>query len=477
MTRNRFSLSQQQLLRQRLNPAQVRLGRLIEMSAPEFEDEVRRTVDENPALETIDTPQESNSRETDDDFNETAEQLQLADYAPDDIPAYRLHDAAAHTAERYESVAAAEPDSAAESLLAQLADTDLEPADRDIAAYIIGSLDANGYLTRTPAEIADDITFGAGVDTDPAEVESVLTYLRDNLEPAGIAATDLRDCLLLQLRRSRPTVESRTAIEILTRYFDLFSKKHYDRIAAAIDIDRAALDRALDLIRSLNPKPGALLEQPSESDRLRYIIPDFTVDTDSEGHTTVSLNGHVPELAIEETFRIEPDSPEAAGMRPDALAFIRTRREQAAEFISLARMRSLTLLAVMEAIVSLQAPFFTDYDPASIRPMVLRDIQDLTGLDLSVISRATATKYVATPRGTFPLKMFFNESVGQGDSAASRPAVTEAIKALIDAEDKDRPLSDARIGELLAERGMQVARRTIAKYRESLGIPVARLRK
>lgn len=477
MTRNRFSLSQQQLLRQRLNPAQVRLGRLIEMSAPEFEDEVRRTVDENPALETIDTPQESNSHETDDDFNETAEQLQLADYAPDDIPAYRLHDAAAHTTERYESVAAAEPDSAAESLLAQLADTDLEPADRDIAAYIIGSLDANGYLTRTPAEITDDITFGAGVDTDPAEVESVLTYLRDNLEPAGIAATDLRDCLLLQLRRSRPTVEIRTAIEILTRYFDLFSKKHYDRIAAALDIDRQALDRALDLIRSLNPKPGALLEQPSESDRLRYIIPDFTVDTDSDGHTTVSLNGHVPELAIEETFRIEPDSPEAAGMRPDALAFIRTRREQAAEFISLARMRSLTLLAVMEAIVSLQAPFFTDYDPASIRPMVLRDIQDLTGLDLSVISRATATKYVATPRGTFPLKMFFNESVGEGDSAASRPAVTEAIKALIDAEDKDKPLSDARIGELLAERGMQVARRTIAKYRESLGIPVARLRK
>ncbi len=482
-----LSLNQQQQLRQRLVPAQVRFGRLLEMSTPEFEDEIHRTLDENPALAVADGPV-ADTRDADGiAFSESARELQDADYAPDDrpdrspaddLPAYRLRDTASHTAERYESVAAAEPASAIEALDDQLADIDLpDSRDREIARYIIGSLDANGYLTRTAAEMADDMAFGQGLDVERADVERVLALLRDALEPAGIAATDLRDCLLLQLRRMTPSVESRTAAEILDRHFDLFAKKHYERLAPALDIPAAAVDDALRLIRSLNPKPGSLLEQAGGHDRARYIVPDFTVDTDSEGHATVGLTGHVPELALEETFDIADDSPEAARLRPDALAFIRTRRDEAAEFISMARMRGLTLMAVMEAIVKLQAPFFADYDRASIRPMVLRDVQRLTGLDLSVISRATATKYVATPRGTFPLKMFFNESVGEGDDAASQHAVMEAIKKLIDAEDSRHPLSDARLTELLAARGLAVARRTVAKYRERLGIPVARLRK
>jgi len=493
MSDSSLALSQQQQLRQRLVPAQVRFGRLLEMSSPEFEDEVHRTLDENPALAIADSP-EADPHDAGDDFNESARELQQADYAPDDvpdygpgdsdsygsgdIPAYRLRDTASHTAERYESVAAADPAGGAESLMEQLADIDMpDSPDRETAAYIIGSLDANGYLTRTPAEIADDMAFGQGIDVNRADVERVLGLLRRTLEPAGIAATDLRDCLLLQLRRMEPSVESRTAAEILERHFDLFAKKHYDRLAPALDIPAEAVDSALRLIRSLNPKPGSLLEQASAHDRLSYIVPDFTVETDSDGHATVSLNGHVPELSVEESFAIADDSPEAARLRPDALAFIRSRRDEAAEFISMTRMRGLTLMAVMEAIVQLQAPFFADYDRASIRPMVLRDVQRLTGLDLSVISRATATKYVATPRGTFPLKMFFNESVGEGDDAASQHAVMEALKNIISAEDPRRPLSDARLTELLAARGLTVARRTVAKYRERLGIPVARLRK
>lgn len=472
-----FGLTQQQQLRQKLNPAQVRFGRLLEMSAPEFEDEIRRVADENPALEVLDSADSLPAGDsTDTDFSETSDDLVRADYAdPDDIPPYRLRDTASHTAERFDYVVAAEPDSAADNLLAQLADTDLSDTDREIAGYIIGNLDSNGYMTRSPEDIADDLAFNLGLDVPVDEVRRAWEAVRA-LDPAGIGAADLRDCLILQLERRKPTVESRTALEILRHHFDLFSKKHTDRIAAALDIPAEAVRAALDLIRTLNPKPGAVLERVSESDRLRYIVPDFTVDTDGDGGVTVALNGFVPEMAIEESFRL-PDGEGAPEARPDVDAFVRARRDEAAEFISLASMRARTLLSVMRAIVRLQAPFFSEFDRAAIRPMVLRDVQALTGLDLSVISRATATKYVATPRGIYPLKMFFNERVGSDDSEASQHAVMEALSALVRAEDPARPLSDARLAELLAGRGFEVARRTVSKYRERLGIPVARLRR
>lgn len=476
MTDSGFGLTQQQQLRQKLNPVQVRFGRLLEMSAPEFEDEIRRVADENPALEILDSAATPGHDESDSDFSETSDDLVRADYAdPDDIPPYRLRDTAAHTAGRFDYVAAAEPDSAADNLLTQLAELDLSETDREIAGYIVGNLDSNGYLTRTPEEIADDLAFNIGLDVPVGDVRRGWDIVR-GLDPAGIAAADLRDCLILQLERRRPSVESRTALEILRRHFDLFSKKHTDRLAAALDIPESAVRDALVLIRTLNPKPGALLERVSESDRLRYIVPDFTVDTDGEGGVTISLNGFVPEMAIEQSFRLPDDTP-ATPDRADVEAFVRSRRDEASEFISLAAMRARTLLSVMRAIVRLQAPFFKDFDRASIRPMVLRDVQALTGLDLSVISRATATKYVATPRGIYPLKMFFNERVGSEDSDASQHAVMEALAALVRAEDPRVPLSDARLAEMLAARGFEVARRTVSKYRERLGIPVARLRR
>ncbi len=232
------------------------------------------------------------------------------------------------------------------------------------------------------------------------------------------------------------------------------------------------MEQALDIIKTLNPKPGALLEQMSPSDRLRYIVPDFTVDTDGAGNVTVSLNGNVPEMAVEKSFRLDPD----AAASPDVEAFVSARRDEAVDFINLSQMRGRTLMAVMQAIVKLQAPFFSGCDRSAIRPMVLRDVQRLTGLDLSVISRATATKYVSTPRGIYPLKMFFNESVSS-DSDASQHTVMEAITDLVKAEDPAHPLSDGRLAALLAGRGLNVARRTVAKYRERLGIPVARLRR
>lgn len=470
-----LGLTQQQGLRQRLNPVQVRFGRILEMSTPEFEDEVRRVADENPALELVDTPAALQSADDGDshDFSESADDLVRADYAdPDEIPPYRLRDTASHTAERFESATPAEPDTAAESLEAQLAEADIHPAVREIARYIIGTLDSNGYLTRTAAEIADDMSLSTGIDIPLEAVKAAVEAVRA-LDPAGIGAADLRDSLILQLERREATVESRTALEILRNHFDLFSKKHYDRIASALEIPEEAVRRAVDLIRTLNPKPGALLEKVSPSDRLRYIVPDFTVDTDEHGRTTVALTSSVPEMAVERSFELDPEHP----LRPDDEAFIRARRDEATEFIDLTRMRSRTLMAVMEAIVRLQAPFFATCERSAIRPMVLRDISGLTGLDISVVSRAATGKYVATPRGIFPLKMFFNEGVGPAGSDASQHAVTEALEKLIKSEDPQQPLSDERLTALLAGQGFNVARRTVAKYRERLGIPVARLRK
>ncbi len=470
-----FRLTQQQQLRQKLNPAQVRFGRLLEMSAPEFEDEIRRVADENPALEILDHTSET-SEFLDDPgesgFSETSDDLVRADYAdPDDIPPYRLRDMASHTAEHFETVTPAEPDSAYDDLLRQLAEVNLPDTEREIATYIIGNLDSNGYLTRTPEEIADDLAFNIGLDVPVETVRRAWQSVRA-LDPAGIGAADLRDCLILQLERRPASVEGRTALEILRRHFDLFSKKRPERIALALDIPENAVEQALDLIKTLNPKPGALLEQMSPSDRLRYIVPDFTVDTDGAGNVTVSLNGNVPDMAVEKSFRL--DSGTAAG--PDVEAFVSARRDEAVDFINLSQMRGRTLMAVMQAIVKLQAPFFSGCGRSSIRPMVLRDVQRLTGLDLSVISRATATKYVSTPRGIFPLKMFFSESVSS-DSDASQHTVMEAIAELVKAEDPAHPLSDGRLAVMLAGRGLNVARRTVAKYRECLGIPVARLRR
>lgn len=471
-----MSLSQQQQLRLKLNPRQVRFGRLLEMSSPEFEDEVRRVLDENPALQEAEAPAPEVAAGDGDDFAETAEELQRADYASDDdVPSYRLRDTQSYTAERYDPVVAEDAPTVAESLMRQLADYDMSDLDRETARYVIGNLDGNGYLTRDTDDIVYDIAMGAGINVPRARVEKVVGMVRA-LDPPGIGARDLRDCLLLQIDRLPPTVESRTAHEIIDKYFDLFSRKHTDRLAGALDIPPAAVDEALRLIRTLNPKPASLLEHSGPGDRVGYITPDFNVEVDADGMAVVSLTGHIPELAIEESFRLDGDEADTLRHDAEARSFIRARHDEAAEFISLTRMRGATLMAVMEAIVRLQPEFFATYDRSRLRPMVLRDIRRLTGLDLSVISRATTGKYVMTPHGMYPLKMFFNEGFNDSRGTSSH-AVAEAIRKLIETEDRRRPLTDAEICERLNADGYDLARRTVAKYRERLGFPVARLRR
>lgn len=456
-----------------MNIQNVALGRLLEMNMVQFEDEVRRELDDNPALELKNG---ETDKETD-DFNETPEQLQLADYADaDDIPYYKLealnHEAGG-TAFDPASVMPDDSDSVLDILLRRLSnETELQPDELNVARYIIGNLDSNGYLTRSLEDIADDMAINEGIEVSRNKLIKAFEAVRA-LEPAGIGAIDLRDCLLLQLDRLELTPEVLTAILIIKDNFELFAKKHYDRLGNAVGTSASDLERALRLIQSLNPKPAASLAGTPDSSP--HIIPDFILDYDATTELfTVSLSGRQPDLGIEESF----SATHQAGGRgsSEADAFIKKKRDEATSFIKLAEMRGATLLAIAKTIVSKQSAFFASGDPAEIRPMILKDISAVTGLDISIISRAVAGKYILAPHGVYPLKYLFNER-SSASSDTSSLEILEAIKKLINSEDKSSPLTDQELTEKLQASGYDIARRTVAKYRERLGYPVGRLRK
>ncbi len=471
-----LKLSLTQKLQQRLSPLQMRFVRLLEMNGPEIEDEVRREVDDNPALEVVNDSAVEGQEGV---FNESAEDLQLADYRnEDEIPSYRFEaNNRSKNDEYFEPVAVAEENSLSDSLMAQLAETDVSPFDLQIARYIIGNLDDNGYLTRTLDQILDDLAINAGIEVDMDHLRELVKRVR-SLDPPGICAYDLRDCLALQLRRLSPTGPRKLALEIVEHYFDIFSLRHFDRLASMLGVGKEELREAVDIIRSLNPKPGGQLGDSAGDEKLRHIIPDFTVELDGDKLTLILVN-NLPELTIEESFVsdgaqfLSDSSPIAL---QEAKAFIARKREDATEFIDLLRLRQETLYKVMSAIVRYQHDFFISDDEAKLRPMILKDIAEKTGYDLSVISRATAGKYVATPGGVYPLKFFFNEKVNN-DEESSAHEILAAMREIINGEDPHNPLNDDALMQRLSEKGYELARRTVAKYRERLGIPVARLRK
>ena len=478
----RLNQSLDQRQQQRLLPLQVRYGRMLEMSGPEVEDEVRQMLDDNPALQQTESDIMDDGG---DEFDETPEQVQLADYPDEDETPYyqRRSDSGRDQSDAYGPEVADDTESLSEHLIGQLADLRLDDRQLTIARYIIGNLDENGYLERDTAAIAYDIEQYTSTPLTRQDVETVLDMIR-RLDPPGVGARDLRECLLLQLKRragDAPAVIN--ARIIVNHYFDLFSLKHYPQLASALSLSMPQLHEAVAVIHSLNPKPGASYSISHQDQRRNYILPDFSVDV--EGDTlSVSLLNHIPELSVESTFTV--DAEQSLAPQSDARLFIKQKREDALEFIQLLQMRQSTLYKVMEAIVRLQAPFFLAQtgDKSLLRPMILRDVADYTGLDLSVISRAASGKYVTTSSGVYPLKMFFNERFrdGSADSDESRSEVSthrilETIRTLVDGEDKRHPMSDEAITERLREAGFDMARRTVAKYRERLGLPVARLRR
>ncbi|ROT22847.1 RNA polymerase sigma-54 factor [Muribaculaceae bacterium Isolate-110 (HZI)] len=475
-----LSQSLEQRLQLRLSPMQMRLVRMLEMTEPEIEEEVRREVDDNPALEVVDTP--AAGEEPAEAYGESAEQMQLADYRDeDDIPPYRL-EANNRSADdvRFEPVAVAAGESLMESLMSQLAETDLSQRQLAIARYIVGNIDDNGYMTRTLPQIDDDLAIDAGIEVDMAEIKDIFARIR-SLDPAGVGAYDLRDCLSLQLRRMPDSEAVRTAREIVDNYFDVFSLRHFDRLASLLGISRESLREADEVIRSLDPKPASRFGESDADDRARHIVPDFYVEVDRNDRITVSMPGNLPELAIERSFDVDDersvaDTGETSMRKREALSFISSKRRDASDFIELLRLRRVTLMKVMEAIARWQREFFLSEDESRLRPMVLKDIAGAIGMDISVVSRATAGKYVATQGGVYPLKFFFNERVSEDEDASSRE-ILSALRVLIQEEAPSSPLSDDALTARLTEMGYNIARRTVAKYRERLGIPVARLRK
>lgn len=461
-----------------LAPMQLQFVRMLEMTGAEAEEEVRRALDENPALEEADTEPQEERRESDDEFNESAEQLQMADYgSEDDIPSYRLGISNQSPDDnRYEPVAVSSGESLYEHLMRQLAENPaVTERQMEIARVIVGNIDNNGYLERTIHALVDDLAIQESIDADESEVRAVADLVR-SLEPAGVGAYDLRDSLLLQLRRRKLTPAVVLATEIVRDYFDLFSLMHFDRIASLTGSDREQIKEAMDVIRSLNPKPGTLITG-DDDERTRHISPDFIVEADGD-RLTLSMTGRIPALQIEQSFAPghEIVSPRKSAAGEAANAFIRQKRDEAATFIKVLEMRQATLMRVMGAIVQWQRDFFLTDDRRRLRPMVLRDIAAVTGDDLSVISRATTGKYVATAQGIYAVKSLFNERRKEGDETSSQ-VIIDRLREIIASENTDKPLSDEAITRRLQDEGFDIARRTVAKYRERLGIPVGRLRR
>ena len=472
-----LQLSQELKQQQRLTPLQVQFVKMLEMTGPEVEDEVRRAVDENPALEVSENDS-SIPLNIDDDgeqFRESAEEMQRADYrTEDDIPSYRL-EARNHSADdsHYEPEATYSPDSIIDTLTSQLDELEIDDLEKKIGYYIIGCIDDNGYLSRSIQQINDDLTFNVGLDVDASVVKKAMSHVR-SLDPAGICAIDLRDCLLLQINRQEPSDVVKLATEIIADYFDLFSKMHYDKLCTELSITQSQLKEAVNHIRSLNPKPGSIITGSIAEDRSRHIIPDFSVEVDGE-NITLSLLNNIPELQIEATFA-ECDLDKLTPREKEAQTFIKQKREEARGFIAVLKMRQETLYNVMKAIISIQRNFFLTEDESLIKPMILKDIEAITGYNVSVISRATSGKYVMTSRGIYPIKLFFNERPKE-DEDTSFHEIQAVLKELIASENKRKPMSDEALTAELRQRGYDIARRTVAKYRERLGLPVARLRK
>lgn len=473
----------EQKLTQRLSPIQLQLVPLLEMTNTEFDDRVKEEIDDNPALEVNDENNEDNLDKTEDGdtFNETSDQLQANDYGDDDDRPYTKSSYSGGDSNDMPGPVVVAESTLSDYLLEQIHERDLTEKQSTIAEYIIGNLEDNGYLTRSTRAIADDITFGGtGLVVDTPEVDAVLNMVRE-LDPPGIAATDLRDCLLLQLKRKPDTEVNRLAYEIIDKHFDIFSKKHFDKICAVMNIDNAKLKEVLTAISALNPKPGNAFNGSTSEMHSQQITPDFEVDADNDDLTLTLLN-NVPELQIAQSYseindRYSMQKP-ANRREKDEATEVRRCYDKASSFIKVMKMRQETLFNTMSDIVRRQHDFFVTGDETLLKPMILKDIANDTGYDVSVISRATSNKYVTTPWGVYPLKFFFSEGLShESGEDVSSLKIKKLLKDIIDNEDKRRPVSDQRLCLMLRNKGYDIARRTVTKYRKQMSIPVARLRR
>lgn len=469
---------------QKLSPQQIQLMKLLQVPTATLEERIQEELEANPALEEggqddFDDEFSDNTESSESETDSQSDELNLDDYfsEDDDYDSYRTR-SERDPNEEERTVPVAVTETFHERVLAQLGMVEVDERMATIAEQLIGSLDEDGYLRREIDAIADDLAFSQGITVEHEEIEAALEIVQ-GFEPAGIGARDLQECLLLQLRRKHENPIIRLAIRILDEQFEEFSKKHYERMQKALKVEEDEIKIALAEILKLNPKPGGT---SGDSKQYQYIIPDFTI-VNNNGSLELLLNArNAPELRVSHSFKdiyqAYKASPKKDKRTRDEILYIKQKMDSAKWFIDAIRQRQQTLYNTMAAIVDLQEDFFLSGDETNLRPMILKDVAELTGLDISTISRVANSKYVSTEFGTLPLKFFFSESLttDSGEEVSTRE-VKRILSDLIGAENKKRPLSDQKLTETLQEKGYNIARRTVAKYREQLNIPVARLRK
>ncbi len=475
-------------LSQKLSPQQIQLMKMIQLPTLAFEQRLQEELEENPALEenikeeNFEEDYTSNEDDYDDYDNEQidTQDINIDEYLSDDeTPSYKYEANNYSHDDEDKSLPYAAPISFHQDLINQLNTFILNDEEREIAEFLVGSIDDMGYIRREIQEIVDDLAFTQAIYTDEATVERILHIIHE-LEPAGVGSRNLQECLLLQLKHKTPTQSIELAIKIIENQFEAFTKKHYDKLLQKFEATQTELKAAITEIEKLNPKPGGSFDGNQKS--AEHIIPDFTIKVE-DNQLELFIDGrNAPELHIskdyQEMLKTYKDSTEKSNAQKNAVQFIKQKLDAAKWFIDAIKQRQETLLVTMNAIMHYQKEYFLNGDEVLLKPMVLRDIAELTGLDISTISRVANSKYVETPYGTKLIKEFFSEGMknDQGEDV-STIEIKKILQEIIVQEDKNKPYPDEYLVEKLKERGYPIARRTIAKYREQLEIPVARLRK
>ncbi|MBL7738406.1 MAG: RNA polymerase factor sigma-54 [Chitinophagaceae bacterium] len=492
-----LSQSLQQKLLQKLSPQQIQLMKLLQVPTANLEERIKEELEENPALELDEEKHEDGLDDMKDEFNENGESeyeekdgseddyqdVDVSEYVSegdDDVADYKLRDDNYPEDDDKKQLPFKTETSFYETLQDQLGLLKLDDTQKRIAEQIVGSIDEDGYLRRETSAIVDDLAFRQNIMATEDEVEAVIHQIQQ-FDPPGVAARDLQECLLLQLHRQKNEGKNvDTAILAIRKYFDEFTKKHYEKIQRGLGIDEDQLKEVMQHIIRLNPKPGGNVGGVNKAES--YVVPDFFI-MNNNGKLELTLNSrNAPELRISEGYRDmmkEYDRGAKKDKRQkEAVLFIKQKIDAAKWFIDAIKQRQHTLLSTMEAIMEHQHEFFLTGDETTLRPMILKDIAEKTNLDISTVSRVANSKFVQTEFGTYRLKFFFSESLSteSGEEVSTRE-VKKILSDLIEGESKKRPLSDERLTELLQEKGYNIARRTVAKYREQLNIPVARLRK
>ena len=477
-------------LSQKLSPQQIQLMKLIQLPTQAFEQRLLEEMNENPALEAGKEEDEFENDEFEnedyDDYDDAeseridAEDINIDEYlSNDETPDYKTQANNYSDDDEDRETPFAAPVSFHQDLINQLNTFILNDEEREIAEFLVGSIDDMGYIRRSVADMVDGMAFTQGIYTDEKMVEKMMQVIHE-LEPSGVGARDLQECLLLQLKHKTPTEYVELATDIIENQFDAFTKKHYDKLIQKYSVSNEQLKKAVHEIEKLNPKPGGAFTGNNKI--TENVVPDFAIRI-VDGELELTLNGrNAPSLHVskdyQEMMQTYKDSRDKSAQQKDAVQFIKQKLDSAKWFIDAIRQRQETLFVTMNAIMHYQEEYFLDGDETKLKPMILKDIADMVGLDISTISRVANSKYVETPYGTKLIKEFFSESMknDQGEDVSTLE-IKKILQNTIEEEDKKKPLPDDQLAEILKEKGYPIARRTIAKYREQLDIPVARMRK